>query len=149
MSPAIVELDTKEWREFFNKSRDNLKDLAKVLSIAAGAFVFRDIDDHFRAESGPEGGWPARREPYKSRMERAGYTKLLQVTGNLRQSILPSNIQKVSDDTISVFANAPYSGALDEGTDNMKPRPFMWASEEVQGKMLELVLELAAGEKDV
>lgn len=149
MSQAVVELDAKQWKEFFAKSRDNLKDLAKILSIAAGAFVFQDIDDHFRAESGPDGAWAPRREPYKSRMERAGYTKLLQVTGNLRQSILPTNIQRVSDDTISIFANAPYSGGLDEGTDNIKARPFMWASDEVQGKMLELVLELASGEKDV
>lgn len=149
MTQAVVSFDTREWQDFFEKSKENLRDIARVLMVAAGAFVFQDIEQHFRGEEGPDGTWAPRKEPYKSRMERAGYTKLLQVTGNLRQSILPTNMIRVTNDSISVFANAPYSGYLDEGTNNMRERPFMWASDETQGKMLELVLELAAGDANV
>lgn len=149
MTQTRVELDVKEWTDFLRKSESNLRDPARVLMTAAGAFLFQDIDQHFRGEEGPAGSWAPRKEPYRSRMERAGYRKLLQVTGNLRGSIMPSNMERASKDSIRVFANAPYSGWLDEGTRVMKERPFMWASGFAQDKMLDLVLEIAAGNVDV
>ena len=117
--------------------------------VAAEAFLFQDINQHFRNEEGPEGPWAQRKEPYRSRMERAGYRKLLQVTGNLRGSIVPGNMERASKDTIKIHANAPYSGWLDEGTSVMRERPFMWASGFAQDKMLDLVLEIAAGDAGV
>lgn len=149
MTAARVEFDAREWTDFLKKSEANLRDPARVLMAAAEAFLFQDIDQHFRSEEGPGGSWAQRKEPYRSRIERAGYRKILQVTGNLRGSIMPGNMVRASKDSVRVFANAPYSGYLDEGTPVMRGRPFMWASSIAQDKMIDLVLEIAAGNVDV
>lgn len=143
MSETRVVLDTKEWDSFISGVSGKMKDVAGLLSAAANMFAFKDIIDHFSKEEGPDGRWADRKEPYKSLMERKGYTKILQVTGNLRQSISPANMSRSGRNSITIFANAPYSGALDEGTSNMKARPFMWLSDDVQQKMVDAILAMA------
>lgn len=160
MSENRVVLDTKEWDQFFAGVTGKLKDVAGLLMSAASLFAFKDIIEHFSREEGPDGAWPKRSsatqqayakiaagiwQPPKGM--RAGSfnpsNKLLQLTGNLRQSINPTNMSRRGQDSINIFANAPYAGRHDEGGGGIPARPFMWLSDEVQDKMLDAILTMA------
>ena len=152
-------LDTSEWTKWINGTAGKLKDVGKLLASAASLFAFKDIVEHFSKEEGPNGSWqkrsPATQIAYGKiaaglwappRGMRAGSfspsNKLLQLTGNLRQSIGPGNMT-VKRDSVTIFANAPYSAVHDEGGKNMPARPFMWLNDDVQEKMLDVILTMA------
>lgn len=140
MSETRVVLDTKQWDIFFSKLEGKMKAIGNILMSAVTLYAYQDIMDHFAKEEGPDGRWADRKEPYKSYIERKGYTKILQVTGNLRQSI---SFSKLGPSSVKVIANAPYSGRLDEGSGSMPARPFMWLSDSAQDKILDTIMKLA------
>lgn len=159
MSEAVLELDTAEWDDLMQKLVSNMKRAQAFLKVAAQAFAFQDIDQHFRDEEGPDGPWAPRAEATQRRyaMIQSGQwrppkgmrsgsfsptNKVLQLTGFMRQATLPGNIEKVGSDAVRIFNNAIYSRRHNEGTDGMPKREFMWVSEAVQDKMLDTVMQL-------
>lgn len=68
--------------------------------------------------------------------------KLLQVTGRLRTETVQEPILTYSMGQLVVESPTPYSGYLDEGTENMVARPFMWLGEEAQDNLSQVFLEM-------
>ena len=131
-----AEFEDKKIKQFFRNLSKKIKD-HKELGKIASPFVFRDIMEHFGKEQGPGGRpWDARKNPYKSKIEKAGYNKILQVSGNLRQRFLLQNF-RTSPKALLWFNNAktkggfPYAYAHDNDTaprKKLKRRSFMWIS---------------------
>lgn len=158
MSEAAITIDMTEWERFFSSVTKKLENPTKLLEAAFGIFGFKDIDDHFRQESGPSGPWPKRstftdmyydliaagkRQPPKGTAAGAysSSNKLLQLTGALRKSILPANITTKSKNSIVVFSNiSSYSGIHDTGGGRIPQREFMWLSDNAKEKMGEYIL---------
>lgn len=156
---AVIELDTSLWDTFLKEVLGRAARPIQLLRAAAEAFAFQDIIDHFRTETGPGGRWPARAQStqFAYAMIQSGQwkaprgyqsgsfnptNKLLQLTGFLRQSIVPQNITDVGRDGIKLFSTDPKSGAHDRGGTNLPQREFMWLSENVQQKMADAIAQM-------
>ena len=113
----------------------------------------RDVVDHFRREQGPDGQWKPRAASTQRAYEnirsgrwypdgksrrlgnplpaaRAAFNpsnKLLQLTGNLRQNFLPTNIRDEGELAVALFNPVKYAGRHDTGNE-MPKRQFMWLS---------------------
>lgn len=168
MSDLVAQLDMSEWRKFLQEVQSKGRGVTKILRMVFNLFGFKDINEHFREESGPEGAWAkrkastqamyeaiasGRRNPPKG-MARASFNptnKILQLTGFLRQSILPTNIRNVTQNSIMIFSNAAYSRAHDEGGRDrgLAKRPFMWLSDSTLDKMAQSAAQfwLKSGEE--
>jgi len=138
MSEKELVLDAKEWDEFFRKLKGNTAKAAKFLKVAASTEGFRDIVDHFDKESGPGGGWKELKVP------RSG--KILQLTGRLRQSILPESggVREAGDQAVIMYSNVIYGRTHDQGDPgrNIPQREFMWLSGKAQQAMANMVRSL-------
>ncbi len=117
-----------------------------------GTIVYRDIMSHFQSEQGEDGAWPDWSPSYAKYMERIGRNgnKKLQFTGRLRQSMLPTNVKKVSEgylwfDNAKTKTGFPYAQAHDEGGPKLPQREFMWLSqkgaEQICQQMLAFILD--------
>lgn len=145
-----AELNAGEWVGFLSAVQSKVKNPSELLKAAFMTAGYKDIIQHFSDERGPMGKWRARsaetqyqyamRSRYDSRYNPSN--KLLQLTGNLRQSILPTNTKKVAYNAIEIFANAEYGGRHDRGED-MPRREFMWFSEDAKEKMAQVIAGLA------
>lgn len=77
--------------------------------------------------------------------------RLLQLTGNLRKSIMPGSLNKqteiIDSERVMVFSPVPYSGQHDEGdpSRNLPARTFMWLNEKEKDDMGNIILKLAVG----
>lgn len=143
-----VVLDSKEWDEFLKKVKANSQKLVRFLQVAANTIGFGDIVKHFDQESGPGGHWAERLPKTQAAYDRIGGTyrssnKILQLTGRLRQSILPQEgrSQIVGIDMVRMYAGTAYSRTHDEGdpSRNMPKREFMWLSDKAQQVMAEMI----------
>jgi hypothetical protein len=163
VSEADIEIDIKEWDGLFALISSNLKRAQKILKVAVQAFAFQDIIEHFRNEEGPDGKWSPRSPATQHRyaminsgqwrppkgMKAGSFNpsnKLLQLTGFLRQSIIPTNIKNEGNDGVRLFATAKYSGRHNDGTGGMPKRSFMWASESAQEKMVNMIAQMVMEE---
>lgn len=170
MAETKVVFEAKEWEEFLKKVGNyNAKGTIKrkpieLLRLAFATRGFKDIVKHFKKESGPRGKWRKRAASTDEMYEairsgkrkppigmRSGSfskgNKLLQLTGKLRGSLLPTNIKKRGRNSIVFFSNDPKSGALDGGSKKKRlpARPFMWLSKKAQEGMAKLMLNLWVG----
>jgi len=145
MSDAVtIVFQDKALKKTIEKLEENVNDakgVDKKFYVFASAIVFREIMNHFKEEQGSKGPWQERSNNppnyYKDTIEGEGFTKILQVSGNLRKSIMPirrnSQVRKVKDGlmwytnakTVSGF---PYAAAHDEGWGKLPKRDFMWLS---------------------
>lgn len=165
----VARLESKEWSDFLTTLYKLVEKPEKLLRAAFATRGFRAIIENFRDEKGPDGAWPQRSD-YTQKMyadiksglrkppegfSRASFNptnKLLQLTGNLRKSIMPASLSKQSEminqDTILIFSPVAYSGHHDEGdpSRNLPARPFMWLSEQAREDMAGIILNMAAGE---
>ena len=130
---AVLKYDTVQWDNLFKKLFAKMRDPKPYMKTAYATIGFKDIIDHFSTESGPDGRWA----PLKYRKG-----AILQDTGNLRKSILPSNAKDAGATGIMVFANAPYGGYHNEGTVNIPERKFMWLSESAKKDMAQMIANL-------
>lgn len=163
---ATTNLDDREWRRFARTILLNNGNKANLLRLAFNTDGFKDIDDHFRKEEGPKGKWKKRKASTQKRYakigsgqwktpkfaSRAGFNpsnKLLQMSGKLRGSILPTNIRRVDKNTIMIFSNADYSKIHDEGgtfkawgrnTAKMPQRKFMWVGPTAIQRMQDTIM---------
>ena len=69
--------------------------------------------------------------------------KLLQLSGNLRDSILPANTKDNGVNSIVVFANSPVGGYHnDPQSPRMPKREFMWLSDSAKHNMAKMIANL-------
>lgn len=158
-----VTLETEEWSEWIKTTFAKLENVQALLQAAAQAFAFQDIIEHFRKEEGPAGKWKPRSDSTQAKYAKiqAGLwkpprgarrgsfsptNKLLQLTGNLRQSVLPTNVEPVGRSSLRIFANAPYSAVHDVGGRAIPARPFMWLSDTAQEKMVDAIAQMVMEE---
>lgn len=163
MPSGKASLNVSEWIVFLRAQRGAIRNGAKVLKAAFNTAGFSDIIDHFKKQEGPEGKWKPRASSTQLRyalissgqwrpprgMRRGSFSpsnKILQLTGNLRKSLLPSNVKRVNASSILFYANAKYSGAHDRGEGNLPERSFMWLSDRGEERMRKAILELIAVE---
>ena len=88
----------------------------------------REINTHFKAESGPGGKWkPCSAEYAERRAKGRGGNKILQDTGVLRGSMVNRWTTRVAQ----VSTQVPYAATHQYGDEsrNVPARPFMWLPE--------------------
>jgi len=144
-------LEAGEWTSFLNGVRGKVQNPIALLKAAFMTAGFADIIKHFADEQGPFGKWKPRsaytqaqyaiRQKTDSRYNPSN--KILQLTGNLRQSILPTNIKKAGTHSVEIFANSEYGGKHDRGEDGMPKREFMWFSDSAKERMAQVIANLA------
>lgn len=151
MAEAVVTLDMSEWQKFLGGIVKRIGDATDVLLSLSKIHGFADIVKHFSDESGPTQQWVSRKESTQQRYQRimsgqlrpprgiarAAFNpsnKLLQLTGNLRQSITPSRGQasKKGKNTVELFTTVQYAGVHQYGHKHIPARPFMWLSQGAQ-----------------
>lgn len=154
MSEATVELDVSEWDGFLDKVAANVARAQAIMALSAQTYAFQDIIQHFSDESGPEGAWKGWADSTRAIYNAKGWggNKILQATGKLRQSLLPGQgrVEDEGSDAIRLFSNVEYSAIHNYGGPFMawgKPammpkRTFMWLSEDVQDKMVNMIAQL-------
>lgn len=158
---ARIELNKSQVDQWLRDFKDRIANAGEYLKAVYATIGFRDIMDHFDREEGPSGKW-RRRSPATQRryariaagelatdpgVARSAYNpsnKLLQLTGDMRKSILPGNADIKTQTSILVFANDPKSGRHDRGEEaivgpsgagRIPKRPFMWLSNETKKEM--------------
>jgi phage gpG-like protein len=154
---AVLKLEDSDIRRWKSALQLRLKEFAPILKRMYAIYGFKDIVDHFSKERGPDGPWKPRAQftqelyaairaghakpaPGVARGAYSPTNKLLQLTGNLRKSILPSNAKTLNSRTILVFANDPKGGQHDRGRTKwpkIPARPFMWLSNGAKRNMLD------------
>ena len=144
-----------EWHLFLGGLQAKVKDPSALLKAAFMTAGFKDIIEHFADEKGPSGKWKPRSAATQAQYamkskSNARYNpsnKLLQLTGNLRKSILPGNTKKISYNAIEIWANSVYGHRHDSGTYGIPQRQFMWFSDKSQGLMANIISSIAFGVK--
>lgn len=141
MDEYKAQLDDSEWRIFLTGVTGKLKDIPKILSSAYGTFGYKDIMEHFRNESDENGRWKPWSDNYARAMQKKGKggNKILQDTGMMRGSILPTNTRRISNTGIEVFANSEISAVHDSGGRFMPKRSFMWLSDKARNLMMQFI----------
>lgn len=153
--PQTIALQDEKAQKFLAKAMKKVadaKDGGRAFGMALSAVVFQDIIDHFENEEGPDGPWEPWSKIYADAMSRRGKggNKILQDTGRLRQTFLPTSYRKVGEG-ILWFNNArtgsgfPYAAAHDEGGDQLPARTFMWTSEDASERIAEVTLNYVLG----
>lgn len=155
-------LDSRVFKKFLVSIRKKLGNSNKMLRIAYATAGFRDIIEHFRKEQGPAGKWRRRSqftqelylainkgaaEPPEGIPRRAfnPRNKILQLTGNMRQSIEDKKVQNSGRNAITIISNVSYSGKHDEGLEGLPRRKFMWLSSRAMNSMGKIVLARVVG----
>lgn len=141
---AEFEFDPAQWQGYLNelgKRWNNPTDQKEFIAICAAVFS-QDYADHFKSQAGPGGNWPSWSEAYAKHMQAVGKqgNLILQDSGRLRQSFVPSNIRAQEDGI--VFYNPaqtkegfPYAAAHDEGGPKLPQRKFMWLSDAAMARL--------------
>ena len=161
MSEYNVEIDLTAWQRMLNSFQRNGTRAVEILRAVFNTIGFSDIISHFEREEGPDGKW-AKRAPTTQKLyamiqegrrsppqgyPRAAFNpsnKILQLTGALRNSILPTNTKRISNEAILIFSNSTYGGKHDRGEAGMKKRPFMWFGQDALDKMAASSIQIYA-----
>lgn len=158
MSVAVIKAE--QWKSYIATLAGKVNNPNPILRAAFSTFGFKDVIGHFGEERGSNGPWKRRsvatqfayaainsglRKP-PSGYPRAAFNptnKLLQLTGNLRKSLLVSNVREKGRGSIEFFANAIYSGTHDRGDSkkNIPQREFMWLSGTATERMANFIAD--------
>lgn len=155
MTEIKIEFETEKAKLFFKEiidGVDSIKNLSLDFQTALSAIVFADVISHFEQQKGPNGRWTPWSKVYAERMAAKGKStnKLLQDTGRMRNSFLPTNVRKQRDGLLW-FNNArtkkgfPYAKAHDEGGPKLPQREFMYLSDMAMEKIAAIALKFAEG----
>ena len=158
---VLLKFDDASLRAWLTKMNASLRDLTPVLKRLYATMGFKDIIQHFKDESGPDGKWVKRAKSTQRHyahvqaglaepapgVARAAYSptnKLLQMTGTLRKSILPTNTRTVNRTSILAFSNDPKSGKHDRGDSETRlpARPFMWLSNSAKQSIVDAAAKM-------
>ncbi len=164
MSETRVHLDVSEWDAFLKWLTEGMRDVVPMLKAAFLTAGYSDVIEHFKMEMGQDGKWRARaastqamyaaiasgRQKPPKGMRRGSYSpsnRLLQLTGQLRGSLMRSNVERMSSKSIMFYSNDIKAGTHDEGDPKrgIPQREFMWLSDKSQETMLDIILEFLAG----
>lgn len=125
---------------------DKLKHNKKAMSFI-GQSAWREVVKNFDDEKDSDGkAWPkwSKRDPktgkrkfYNTRPTQRGGSKLLQDTGNLRQS----NRWKATDNLAMVFNKVKYAKYHDKGTKFIPKRKFMWIGRKARKTYADFILK--------
>ena len=105
-------------------------DQTKACSVAS-LVMYQDVMKHFREERGPDGKWQALSVITLQR-RRGAEAKILQDTGILRTSIMPS----ADKNTARVGTNIIYASKHQFG-EGVPKREFLWLSKEARERIIE------------
>jgi len=156
---VTIKFDDLEMKNWMTKAKLTLSRINGVMRSIVAVIGFSDIQDHFRSESGPDGAWaPLKESTLAGRTSRTKWAnkkakgkrthKILQDTGNLRQSVMPGRggSQTVSNG-IMLYTDVPYANYhdSDEARTRLPQRKFMWISDQGQEKIAQAVLEQVVG----
>ncbi len=155
MSAEAV-LENEEITEFLASIGKKLKTIkngeAKYAALLS-SIVYRDVNDHFEKESGPDGKWTHWSFLYTVQMEKRGKggNKILQDSGRLRNNFKPTNFKSSNEGPIwfndaTTKGGFPYAYAHNEGDGNLPQRQFMWFSGNAVEKMAEQTLQFMIDE---
>jgi len=109
----------------------------KIASIIA----WRDVQDHFKNEEGPEGKWAPLRPSTLAFKKRHGYKGILKNEGNLRNSFMYSStaVDAYVGSNLSYLKQHQFG----EPKKNLPARPPLWLSEgakkNIEGRFLSYV----------
>ena len=147
----------KNTRDFLKGKIKKVEEITKngqsyvnLLSI----IVFKDIQNHFKNEEGPDGKWAPWSKMYQEHMEKIGRgsNNILQFSGHLRKAFVPTNY-KTSSEGITWYNSArtkdgaPYAADHQYGTNRMPARSFMWLSDKGQEDIAKQTLAFLEDEK--
>ncbi len=128
--------DDKAVRQFLKSLSGNAKNIKAKKSEYANllsAIVFRDIQEHFENQAGPNGKWAKWSDIYAEHMRKIGKSgnRILQDSGHLRQSFIPTNYRSVADGILwfnkaTTKGGFPYAAHHDETAQTT--RKFMYLS---------------------
>jgi phage gpG-like protein len=155
---ANLSFDDQQWRDFLKRNKRT--DWSPILKAVYATIGHKDIVQHFDDEAGPKGRWKRRSAETQSRYSKifsgqwktpTGFSrsefnpsnKVLQKTGLLRGSILPTNVTKVTAHSVRVFSPVKYSGAHDRGSKTLPQREFMWLTDGAKDTMMRAIMQMA------
>lgn len=144
----IAKFESREWDEFIKNIDDNVKEPTKLLRAVMSTVGFKDIMEHFSNEEGSDGTWKQRSEKTNLLYDRRGgmynsSNKLLQLSGNLRKSILHAGAMSDKGKyAIAVTSNIEYASKHQEGENGMPKRDFLWLSDNALERMADTILNL-------
>jgi phage gpG-like protein len=151
---TFAKLDDKRIKKFLKSlesKNTKVSQAQKEYTKRIAPIVFADIMDHFENEQGPKGQWAEWSDIYASHMAKIGKSgnNILQDTGRLRQSFLPTNSRKASNGILwfnpaKTDTGFPYASHHDETAKTT--RPFMWLSPNAMELIGEATLDFIIGE---
>lgn len=145
----------EQWIGGVKKNTDYVfKRKEKKFADAIGVYVFQDVMDHFKTQSGGQGQpWAKWSEAYADHMRRIGRggNKILQWSGRLRNTFEKSNYRKKPDglewyNQAKTKSGFPYAAAHDDGGGNLPQRSFMWLSNKAMDKIIATTMEFMLAE---
>ena len=149
---ALQDAEAQKWLQKAIKKVQSAKDGGREFGMALSAHVFADVIDHFEKEEFlplPTAPWSAF---YREMMDASGKggNKLLQDSGRLRQSFLPTNYRKVAEgiqwfNPAKTKSGFPYAYAHNEGGPKLPQRNFMWLSDSASERIAETSLRYVLG----
>ena len=151
MATVTLQFSNKKamsWIKKMQISIKSIKTMKKSYAEMVSAFVFQDIMDHFEKEMGSKGRWKRWSDAYDEHMLKIGKgaNNILQDTGKLRQSFVPTNYRREGA-KIVWFNNAktakgfPYAAAHDKGGGRLPKRDFMWLSKDAKKDIRDATLK--------
>lgn len=126
MAKFTVKFEAKAARSLLSKLMDP-KRWKRALKALVATVGFKDVVKHFQDQRGEDGRWPKLNPSYARWKRRQGKTKMLVLSGQLRQGFLPSNITDAGRMGVALFNPVEYSGKHDRG-EGVPKRQFMWLS---------------------
>jgi phage gpG-like protein len=155
--PQEVAIQDEKAQKFLEKAMKKVqeaKDSGRAFAMALSAVVFQDIIDHFENEEYlplPTAPWSQLYRKLQDARGKGG-NKLLQDSGRLRQSFLPTNYRKVGEGIVwfnpaRTEDGFPYAFAHNEGGPKLPQRTFMWTSDEASEKIAEVTLNFVLGKE--
>jgi phage virion morphogenesis protein len=104
--------------------------------------IWKEQMRHFDMESGPDGKWEPLSDSTLARKRAgrgSGSPKILQDTGRMKNSIMPSSDKNGA--YVSTGSNVKYAPYHQEGTKNIPQREYMWLSDEFIDDMSKIYLD--------
>lgn len=150
-----LEFDSAEAKKFLESLQDRQDAISKqtdwFVTDVIGIFVFQDVMDHFKRETGSSGKWEKWSPAYAANARARGQKMILQNTGRLRQNFSAGQWRKRGGN-IEWYNNAktargfPYAAAHNEGGPILPKRDFMWLGDGAMKKISDACAAFMAGD---
>ncbi len=125
--------DDEGWQRILKQIKSKWDDIRKRKTFGGiiSAAVYKDLITHFEQERGPNGKWEPWSKIWAERRQAMGRGggKILQLSGKLRQGIIPKNWRGTQEGVL-FYNNVVYANAHDQGNKkkHLPQRQFMYLS---------------------